>query len=130
MGATYLYHCKYCFSCRVKVLLVLVSNLFEFSRRWVSLKSRSRTGNLFLLLYRLLCNLITVMMGHSRTAWYVGLSIVQGFPRHLQRLGSHERKTFSAQFLRQLQIQIIAEKVKSPWPVHLSASLLILLIGE
>jgi len=42
------------------------------------------------------------MMGHSRAAWCVWLSIVQGFPGHLQRLGSHERiyqPSFSDNFL-------------------------------
>lgn len=58
MGVTYLYHCKYWFSHRVKVLLVPISNLFEFSLRGSSLKSHSRAGNLFLLSNSLLCNLI------------------------------------------------------------------------
>lgn len=56
MGVTYLYQCIYLAYCRVKVLLVLISNLFEFSRSWVPLKSVSRIGNLFLLLPGLLYN--------------------------------------------------------------------------
>lgn len=56
MGVTYLYHCMCLVYCRVKVLLVLISNLFEFSLSWVPLKSVSRKENLFLVLHRLLYN--------------------------------------------------------------------------